>query len=597
MSVARTIPSTQTPDVVTYSILVDGEALPSTIPVRSMQINREINKIPFTRIRIADGDPSTESFPISDETYFIPGKEIEIQLGYRSDNTTVFKGIITGHSNKITSGNSEIIIECKDKAVKLTVGKKSKHFENITDSDIAEQIIDTYSLEKDIESTSTQHKEIIQFNTTDWDFMIGRMDVAGKICSVVDGKILIKQPELSASSVLDVLYGATILEYDAEIDSRIQFNEIKAVAWDYASQSLIEQTADEPSGFQDIGNLSNADLADVIGLESYTLIHSGKLIEEAAKAWADSKMMKVRLAKVRGHVKFQGFPNITPGNIISLNGVGDRFNGPVFVNAVKQDFTGGDWTTEIKFGLDQAWYTEQYNPHNLSAQSGLIPSVQGLQIGIVTDLEDPDGEHRVKVKLPVVNNDEEGIWMRIATLDAGNTRGTFFRPEIDDEVIVGFIFNDANHPVILGMLNSSALPPAITASNDNHEKGYISRDGIKMIFNDDEKSYKLETPGGKKITISDNDSKVQIEDENGNMIKFESSGVTVESATSLKIKAATDITIEAVNITLSPSSQFAVSAGGSEMKAGPGTAEIKSASVKIEGSGMTEVKGGIVKIN
>jgi uncharacterized protein involved in type VI secretion and phage assembly len=243
------------------------------------------------------------------------------------------------------------------------------------------------------------------------------------------------------------------------------------------------------------------------------------------------------------------------------------------------------------------WYSETINPYHLSAQLGFMPSVQGLQIGIVTDLEDPEGEHRIKVRLPVVSTEEEGIWMRIATLDAGNNRGTFFRPEVDDEVIVGFIFNDPNNAVVLGMLNSSALPAPLTASNDNHEKGYVSRSAIKMIFNDDEKSYKLETPGGKKITLSDNDGIIQIEDENGNKIRMESSGVTIESASALKLKAATDITLEAVNISLTPSSQFSVSAAGSEIKAGGGSAELKSATVKVEGSGMAEIKGGIVKIN
>jgi uncharacterized protein involved in type VI secretion and phage assembly len=335
----------------------------------------------------------------------------------------------------------------------------------------------------------------------------------------------------------------------------------------------------------------------VINLESNQSIHSGKLSGEEVKAWADARMMKSRLAKVRGSVKFQGSPDVKVGDIISLHGAGERFNGPVFVNSVKHDYSSGNWVSEVQFGLPESWFAEIVNPWHLSSSLGFMPSVQGLQIGIVTDLEDPDGEFRVKVRLPVVSTDEEGIWMRIASPDAGNNRGVFFRPEINDEVIVGFIFNDPANAVILGMLNSSALPAPLTPANDNNEKGYVSREAIKMIFNDDEKSYKLETPGGKKITLNDNDGVVEIEDENGNKIKMESSGVTIESASALKLKAATDLTLEAVNITLTPSSQFSVSAAGSEFKAGGGSAEMKSAIVKVEGSGMTEIKGGLVKIN
>ncbi len=595
MSIARTIPTSQIPDVITYSILIDGTEISPSIPVTQITIHKEVNKIAFAKIKISDGDPAAEDFPISNGDYFIPGKEIEIKMGYRSDNSSLFKGIIVTHSNKITSNNIELNIECKDKAVKMTIGKKSKHFENKTNSDIAEEIIEEYGLEKDIEPATAEHKNVIQFHTTDWDFILSRVDMSGKICLVEDGKIIIKAPQLTGPSVLDLLFGATILEYNAEIDARTQYNEVKSIMWDYSSQATTEETGDEPS-MGNIGNLPNADLADVIGVENYKLIHSGKLSQQALKEWADAKMLKSRLSKMKGKVKFQGFPTIKPGDIISLNGVGERFSGPVFVASVKHEYSG-NWTTEVNFGFSEEWFAEQINPYHLSAQSGFIPSVQGLQIGIVTDLEDPDGEHRVKVKLPVVSNSEEGVWMRIATLDAGNNRGTFFRPEIDDEVIVGFIFNDASQPVILGMLNSSALPAPITAANDNHEKGYVSRSGMKMIFNDDNKSFKLETPAGKKVTVDESGGIIQFEDENGNMLKMESSGVTIESASSLKLKAATDITIEAVNIMLNPSSQFSVSAGGSEIKAGPGSAEVKSAGVKIEGSGITEIKGGLVKIN
>jgi Rhs element Vgr protein len=596
MNAPRTIPTSQPADLITYAILVDREELPTTIQVMSISVHKEVNKIPFARIRISDGDPAMEDFPISNEEYFIPGKEIEIQLGYRSDNVTVFKGVITNHSNKISSRASELNIECKDIAVKLTVGRKSKHYENVTDSDIAEDIIDKYGLEKDVESTSIQHKEAVQFNTTDWDFMLSRIDVIGRICTVDDGKINIRKPDLTASSVLDLLYGATMLDYNAEIDSRTQFIEVKSKTWDYSEQDIAEETSDLPD-MNSNGNLSSDELADVIGLESYSLIHGGKLSNEEVKEWANAKMLRSRLAKVKGSVKFQGFPDVKPGLIVSLNGVGERFSGPVFVSSVKHDYASGNWTTEVNFGLPDTWFAESINPYHLSSQLGFMPSVQGLQIGIVTDLEDREGENRVKVKLPIISTQEEGIWMRIATLDAGNNRGTFFRPEIDDEVIVGFIFNDPNNAVILGMLNSSALPAGLEASNDNHEKGYISREGIKMIFNDEKKSYSLETPGGKKVVLDDDEGLVTVEDENGNKITMSSSSVTVESASALKLKAATNITLEAVNITLSPSSQFAVSAGGSEIKAGGGSAELKSATVKVEGSGMTEIKGGLVRIN
>lgn len=592
----QTIPSTQPKDVVTFAILIDNGKIPDDIPVTSISIHKEINKIPFAKIKIADGDPAARDFVVSNEEYFIPGKKIEIKLGWRNDITSLFKGIIVAHSNKISSNNAELIVECKDKAVKMTVGKRSKHYENVKDSDIAEEIIGRYSLDLNMKPTSILHKQVVQYATTDWDFIISRIDMIGRICVVNDGEITIKKPNVKAPPVLDLLFGATILEYSAEIDSRTQFSEISSKAWDYSSQEITEDTGDDPRA-KNAGNLSYGDLADVVGLDTLLLMHSGNLTSEMVKEWASARMLKSRLGKIKGKVKFQGFPGVKPGDFISLNGVGDRFNGPVFVTAVTQDFSGGDWTTEVNFGMSDKWFAETINPHHPSSQLGQIPSVQGLQIGIVTDLEDPDGEFRVKVRLPIVSTQEEGIWMRIATLDAGNNRGTFFLPELNDEVIVGFINNDPDYAVILGMLNSSALPAPLTASASNAEKGYVSREGIKMIFDDEKKSYTLETPGGKKITLNDEDGVVTIEDENGNKITMDSSAVTVESAADLIFKAAGDITMEGVNIKLTPSAEFSVSAGGCEVKAGSGSASLAAPTVKLDGSGITEIKGGLVKIN
>lgn len=596
MPAPRTIPNTAKADLVTCLVLINGEELSRGVPLLSIDIRKEVNKVPFARLRIGDGDPSLQDFPVSNQEQLIPGNEIEIKMGYRNDNHSLFKGIIVSHAGKISSRRAELLIECRDKAVKLTLGKKNRHFEHLTNADMAEEIIAGYGLEHEIEATGTVHKEAVQFNTSDWDFILSRMDRSGRICLVEDGKILIKKPDLDAPAVLDLLFGATIIEYQAEIDAREQLAEVRARAWDYSSQELAENTADDP-GVPAAGNLRPEALAAVAGPDTVPLTGSGKADAALLQERADARLLKSRLSKLRGHVKFQGFHGVKPGDFITLNGVGARFTGPVFVSSVRQEHSGGNWHTTVQFGIPPEWFSEQVNPYHLSAQSGWFPSVQGLQAGIVTDLEDPEGEYRVKVRLPLVNPSEEGLWMRVATLDAGRQRGTFFRPEIGDEVIVGFLHNDPDHPVILGMLHSSALPAPMTASNANPEKGYVSREGVRMIFHDEEKSLTLETPGGKKIVLDDGGGTLRAEDEHGNSIQLEASGITVESAASLNLKAGTDIKLEAVNILLSPSAQFGVSAGASEIKAGGGSAEFKSASVKINGTGLTEIKGGLVKIN
>jgi uncharacterized protein involved in type VI secretion and phage assembly len=144
----------------------------------------------------------------------------------------------------------------------------------------------------------------------------------------------------------------------------------------------------------------------------------------------------------------------------------------------------------------------------------------------------------VRVRLPLVSADADGVWARVAAADAGDQRGFFFRPEIGDEVVVGFFEDDPRRAVILGMLHSSAKPAPLQGSDDNHEKAYRSRSGMRLYFDDDKKTLLLETPGGNRLTFSDQDQGIKLEDQNGNSIALTPQGITIESAAALELKAA-----------------------------------------------------------
>ena len=117
--------------------------------VLSIAVTRELNRIPSATIHIQDGEASKATFAASNTDHFIPGKKIEIQLGYRSQNDSVFKGIVVKHSIKIRKNGSLLIVECRDEAVKMTSGAKSHYYTDKKDSDIMEEIIGSYQLHED----------------------------------------------------------------------------------------------------------------------------------------------------------------------------------------------------------------------------------------------------------------------------------------------------------------------------------------------------------------------------------------------------------------------------------------------------------------
>jgi uncharacterized protein involved in type VI secretion and phage assembly len=251
----------------------------------------------------------------------------------------------------------------------------------------------------------------------------------------------------------------------------------------------------------------------------------------------------------------------------------------VLVSGVRQEFSlVQGWKTHVQFGgvaLDP--------PVAASSASSLLPTVSGLQIGIVTSNEDPDGEHRVRIRLPLLGLSSDGLWARVASLDAGDDRGFFFRPEIGDEVTVGFLADDPCYPVILGMLHSSAKAAPLPGSDDNHEKMFKSRSGMSFHFNDDKVVMTLATPAGNSITLNEDEKSLTLADQNGNSITMDSDGIRLESAKAVAFKAGTETKLEA-------STSINIKAG-SELKLEGG------ASAELAGGGSTKISGAMVQIN
>jgi Rhs element Vgr protein len=306
------------------------------------------------------------------------------------------------------------------------------------------------------------------------------------------------------------------------------------------------------------------------------------LPQEELQAWADAQLLKSQLSKIRGRVGFMGSAALNPGDLLGLIGLGERMNGNVYVSAIRHEISEGTWRTDAQFGLSPEWFTQTYAVNALSA-SGVLPAVQGLQIGVVSQLkEDPEGEDRILVKIPIIDNKETGVWARIACLDAGDNRGSFFRPELGDEVVVGFLNSDPRKPVVLGALNSSSKPSPLPATDENHEKGYISRTEMKMIFNDDKKSVTLETPAGKIVTMDEDAGEIKLEDENGNKIILNADGITIESKKKIVLKTNDDIEVQGKDIKHTAQASF--KADG-------------TAGIELTSSAIAKLKGSLVQIN
>lgn len=586
------IPNTSTHNVVSFKILIEGTAVDPSYQILHFTITKEVNRIPSIKMVIRDGDAAQRKFEVSNTALFIPGKKIQIDLGLDGNNATAFKGIITRHSVRIKeNGNTELSIEAKDEAVKMTIGRKNAYYSQLKDSDLMDQLIKNYkTLTPDTKPTKLKHKEIVQHHITDWDLLLLRAEANGMMVLVNDGTVKVCKPDTTATPVLNVSYGFSIMELEAEMDALSQWSKVEAVSWDYANQQLFKASATEASQFQQPGNISGADLSATASPATYQLHHSGHLFEQELQDWVDGQMLKSRMSKIRGRAKVTGYQSIKPGDVIQISGLSDRFNGTAYVTAVRQDVVSGSWDTHIQFGLTSERYSELYSNISDPPASGLIGAIQGLQIGKVVQLQkDPDGEFRILVKIPVIDNKGQGTWTRVASLDAGKDRGAFFMPEIGDEVIVGFINNDPRHAIMLGMVHSSQKAAPIQPKDVNHEKGFTTRSKMHIHFNDQTKTITIDTPAGNKVELDENGKKILIRDQNKNSITMDSSGISMESPQDITIKATN-------NLTLKAGASLSVSAMSIDVSANA-SLKLSGASASLQANGIAQIQGSLVKIN
>ena len=568
--------------LVTFKLLIDGNDVTNQFAVNSIAIHKEINKVSMARILIMDGDVAQQDFEGSSANETAPGAEVEIQAGYKSEDLTVFKGIITRQRVQASQGrNASLMIECKHEAVSTTIGRKNLCFHEVKDSEAIEEILDAYSFTSSVEATQVTHKELVQYHATDWDFIASRAEANGKLIMLHDDEMAIAKPDAGKTPLLLASYGKNIIAFEAETDARYQYKAVKNKSWKAADQAMVEEEGEAPS-LKSQGDLDSDKLAEVLGLSSLDMLHPGQVPGEELKAAADAQMLKSRLTRIMGTASIQGNSALKLGEFIKLEGVGSRYNGDAFITGIRHELSEGNWVSHVQFGLSQEWFYENRSISHPPA-SGLLPAIGGLHIGIVVQLQDdPDSEERVLVKVPAIDPNDEGIWARIARLDAGDSRGTFFMPEIDDEVLIGYLNDDPRNPVVLGMLHSSAKPAPLTASDDNHEKGIITRDELKVLFNDDLKSLELSTPKGNKALLSEDEGGISVEDENGNKITLSSDGIVIESVKDLVLKATGDVKIEGVNIEAAAQAEFKAEG---------------SAGAELSTSAIAVLKGSLVQIN
>lgn len=594
--------STKIGALATFVVKSAGNAVPDEMRILKVHVEKFVNRISTAVITILDGDATTGKFEASSSSNFAPGTEISIEAGYDSQNTAIFTGIVTRQTIRIDEFNGSLLeVECRDKAIKMVVGRKSLTYSKKKDSDIIQTLIGNYSgLSSSVTATDTVWPEQVQYYVSDWDYMLARAEANGLIVTTLNGKVSVFKPDATTTSVLTVKYGDGLFTFNADLNSVNQLGSSKASAWDYKTQAVVSGQASD--SFSGAGNLTSKKLSDVVGLSDYQLQTTAPLETADLTNWSKAQLVKSDYSKIIGEARFQGSSAVDPAKYMTMQGVGDRFNGDYLIAGVVHDLSEGNWVTEVKLGLSPTWFTEEPDVMAPPA-SGLLPAARGLFNATVKKIDqDPDSQYRILVTIPLFDQNGDGIWARLTNFYSTSGAGAFFLPEVGDEVVVGFLNEDPRFPIILGsMYSSSKLKPftGLDPNNKNSLKAIVSKKGMYVQFDDENVVFTINTPKKNTMIFSDKDGKITIQDQNQNSFEMSSSGITMKSPKNISIQADQKVSISGMQGVTIESSGGDVSITGMNIKE---SANVEysaqgSATAKVSGGAELMLKGAMVMIN
>ena len=591
----------QTEGIIDFDILINGKKIKDEVEVQEISIEMEVNRITSAVIVIRDGGAIglvNEPFTNSEGKDFIPGCEIEISLGYIDKTQKVFKGIIVSQRLKVKGDKSQLTVTCQDKAVNMTKGRYNAIFQNKTDSDAIKAIVSKYGLDFEMDATPQEHPVLMQYNCSDWDYLVIRAEANNMLVHTYQNKLSIKNNDFSGQAKYEIKSSQIVIDIDLSLESENISGTYNMSSWDPDTQEIVS-TSLKVNDSLGQGNLSAKKLSENL-TNSSDAYSSTSIEKEEMKTFLESRAASAVLQKIQGEITIPGNTGIIAGDLILLSEFSARFNGKAFISKVTHSLQDGEWLTELSVGKSATPHASLPDVEDIHA-SGLIPGTSGFQIAKVKKIDqDPHGNNRVLVTLPSFTGigQNEGIWARLAIPYATRDAGFFFFPEKDDEVLLTFISNDPRFPVITGSLYNSRNTPKETPDEKNQFKSIYSKSGINITFDDEDKILSIETPGKNTFLLDDKNNRISIKDMNENSIVMDSSGITINTPKDINLKADGNINITATSNLAMKATADAILDGLSITQSAQTSFTAKgNASAELSASGQTTVKGAMVMIN
>jgi phage protein D len=529
------------------------------------------------------------------------GVQVRVQSGSDSSSSLI-TGEITAIEGYYRGLTGWTVVRGYDLCHRLQRARRTRSFEEMTDSDIATQLANEAKLPiGEITPTTTVHEHLLQCNQTDWEFLAQRAAETGFEFGMADGKFRFGKASTVADSdaglpELDI--PGPLLRFEPRVTAANVTPDVEVRVWDPLQATLSTAapiptaasgaSAASPQGLTEVAGLfstggeagpadepSSAGGADLGPAPSPTAYVVSTLPVDSAESAASALAAAVGGTFAEAEGEAIGNSAIHPGATVKVSGLPGRFPTRWLVTRARHvfDLTENGYRTEFSAGG-----RNDRSLLGMTATGGANPArIPGVVCGIVDDIGD---EHaRVRLTLPWLSPQAHTDWAPVVQFGAGKRSGAMFLPEVGDEVLVGFEFGDPRRPYVLGGLvtqqsnydlgGSPVIQGPGGADSSVARRGFVSASGSKLVFHDE--MGEDPKPQAAQITLGSGDGTLGLgidivqgtleltcapEDPTGqltikcgqagvvNIVTGQGGTVTIDGGDSLTLKSATSITVQ-----------------------------------------------------
>lgn len=529
---------------------------------------------------------------------------LSAQTAHSQTAHLLMAGEVTAVEAEFDAGGTFTVIRGYDEAHRLFHARHTAAYTQATASDIVTTVIQRAGLTPGtIETTTTVFDQVSQGGQTDWEFLDMLARDAGFELVVREGKVDFGSPHAANAAPepgdpethvpLALKLGQDLIRVRAVISSAQQVKEVEVRGWDVTTKKALVATEPAETTTVELPDTDARRLAALFGGPSYvsTDVPYGTQSEVDVAAKSLAEEVAGSFATLEGLAR--GNPALAADTAVSVAGLGSPFDGKYTLTTARHCFDPSTGYTTV---FTVSGRSDRSLLALASSDSGPARGPRGLAVGVVTDVQDPEGLGRVKVSMPWLSDDYVSDWARTVQSGAGKDRGWMVLPEVGDEVLLGFEQGDFRRPYVLGSLHNGVdTPLAKGASLIDSGTGAVNR--RSMVSRLGHRIDLLDAAGtATGIALATSDDKLTLRmDAQATKITVHSDGtILIEGGNGVVVDAASaKLELKGGQISISGTQGVSVDGGSGNVSVKAGAQlDLTGLTAKLEGSSTTEVKGG-----